>query len=101
LNAHTPEAKNRANALSNRIVGAAIEVHSFLGPGLLESAYKGCLCREFILRDIPHRCQVKLPLEYKGVRVDQGYAWTSWSEASLSSSSSPSIQWLPFLRHKC
>ena len=42
------------NPTSERVIGAAIEVHRQLGPGLLESSYHGCLCRELELREIPH-----------------------------------------------
>ena len=44
-----------------------------MGPGLLESTYQACLCRELQLRGIPYHSQVALPLEYKGVRVAKGY----------------------------
>jgi GxxExxY protein len=54
-------------------VGAAIEVHRCLGPGLLESAYEECLCREFVLRGIAYVRQAALPLDYKGVKLDRGY----------------------------
>ncbi|MEP0764280.1 MAG: GxxExxY protein [Chloroflexota bacterium] len=64
---------NSVNALTQQIIGAAIEVHRALGPGLLESAYEACLCRELSLRQIPFECQVQLPVSYKGVRVDCGY----------------------------
>jgi GxxExxY protein len=59
--------------LTGRIIGAAIEVHRELGPGLLESAYEACLCYEFDLRQIPYVRQVVLPLIYKSNRVDCGY----------------------------
>jgi GxxExxY protein len=55
------------------VIGAAIEVHRELGPGLLESSYHTCLSRELELRGIPHVSEVELPLEYKGVRVLKGY----------------------------
>jgi GxxExxY protein len=58
---------------TRHIIGAAIEVHRALGPGLLESAYQRCLCREFELRDIPYRPQVSLPVEYKGLQIDCAY----------------------------
>jgi GxxExxY protein len=61
------------NAVSERVIGAAIEVHRVLGPGLLESSYHGCLCRELELRRIPHASEVALPLEYKGVQIDKAY----------------------------
>jgi GxxExxY protein len=61
------------NEVTEAIIGAAIEVHRALGPGLLESAYERCLCRELELRGIPFQCQVPLPVEYKGERLDVGY----------------------------
>ena len=54
-------------------MGALIEVHRELGPGLLESAYEGCLCRELVLRGLPFERQRALPLSYKGAEVDCGY----------------------------
>ncbi|MCP4249715.1 MAG: GxxExxY protein [bacterium] len=59
--------------LTEQIIGAAIEVHRVLGPGLLESAYEQCLRHELGLRKLAFKCQVQLPVEYKGVRVDCGY----------------------------
>lgn len=61
------------NVLTREIVGAAIEVHRHLGPGLLESAYRKCLMRELVLRGIPFKHEWPLPLEYKGIRLDSGY----------------------------
>lgn len=63
----------RANELTEVIIGAAIEVHRTLGPGLLESAYLACLCRELALRGIPFEHEVKVPVCYKGARLDCGY----------------------------
>jgi len=63
----------KADWLSNQVIGAAMEVHRHLGPGLLESAYEECLCRELSLRNIPYARQVALPLEYKGMNVDCAY----------------------------
>ncbi len=59
--------------LSNEILGAAIEVHSHLGPGLLESAYEECLCREFSIRGLTFERQKPLAVSYKGVKLDCGY----------------------------
>jgi GxxExxY protein len=59
--------------LTNQIIGAAIEVHRALGPGLLESAYQVCLCQELALRQLPFEQQKSIPLEYKGVLLDCGY----------------------------
>ncbi len=61
------------NELTESVIGAAIEVHRALGPGLLESSYELCLCRELDLRDIPFERQKPIPLEYKGVKLECGY----------------------------
>lgn len=61
------------NELSREIIGAAIKVHRELGPGLLESTYEECLCRELSLRGFSFNRQVALPVEYKGVNLDCGY----------------------------
>ena len=58
---------------SDQIIGAAIEVHRSLGPGLLESAYEQCLAHELALRGIPFKTQVPLPVRYKEVNLDCGY----------------------------
>jgi GxxExxY protein len=59
--------------LTGNIIGAAIEVHSALGPGLLESAYEECLCCELRSRNLEFRRQIEFPVEYKGVKLDCGY----------------------------
>lgn len=61
------------NELSSKIIGAAIEVHKALGPGLLESAYEECLCHEFGLRGLSNERQKPLPVTYKGKKLDCGY----------------------------
>jgi len=63
----------RLNEITNAIIGAAIEVHKKLGPGLLESAYQECLAREFTLRSINFEKEKPLPVDYKGVRLECGY----------------------------
>ena len=60
-------------ALTEQIIGAAIEVHRILGPGLLESAYEECLCHELHLRGLKFERQVSLPVAYKDVKLDCGY----------------------------
>ncbi|HEX3584111.1 MAG TPA: GxxExxY protein [Thermoanaerobaculia bacterium] len=55
------------------VIGAAIEVHRMLGPGLLESAYEDCLAHELKLREVPFVRQMPLPIEYKGCRLDCAY----------------------------
>lgn len=61
------------NEITEAIIGAAIEVHRILGPGLLESAYQECLARELTLRQIPFEQEKPLPLEYKGAKLECGY----------------------------
>ena len=61
------------NQLTHEIIGAAIEVHRVLGPGLLESAYEECLARELTLRNIKFERQKSLPVVYKDVKLDCGY----------------------------
>ncbi|MDW8325295.1 MAG: GxxExxY protein [Anaerolineales bacterium] len=61
------------NQITEKVIGAAIEVHRALGPGLLESAYLECLCRELSLQGMPFERQLQLPVEYKGLRLDVGY----------------------------
>jgi GxxExxY protein len=61
------------NQITGELIGAAIEVHKHLGPGLLESAYETCLCHELDLRSIPYQRQKSLPVEYKGLLLESGY----------------------------
>ena len=65
--------ERQENDISGKVIGAAIEVHKMLGPGLLESAYEECLCCEMQLRGIEFKRQVPLQLNYKGVVLDCGY----------------------------
>lgn len=59
--------------LTEGIIGAAIEVHRHLGPGLLEAVYEKCLCQELSLCGMPFDRQVHLPVFYKGVELDCGF----------------------------
>ena len=61
------------NKLSSKIIGAAIEVHKALGPGLLESTYEECLCYAFSLRRISYEKQKPLPVVYKDKKLECGY----------------------------
>jgi GxxExxY protein len=58
------------NNLSRQIIGAAIEVHKLLGPGLLESAYEECLCHELPIRGVQFGKQKPIPLVYKGAKLE-------------------------------
>ena len=63
----------KINEVTNGIIGSAIEVHKALGPGLLESAYEKCLCKELTLRQFHFEKQRPLLVEYKGLKLDCGY----------------------------
>ena len=67
------EVEKEVNKITEAIIGCAIEVHRSLGPGLLESAYETCLCRELVLQNVEFECQRPIPLTYKGERLDCGY----------------------------
>ena len=67
------ENEERKDPRTAPIIGAAIEVHRALGPGLLESAYEECLCHELHLRGLAFQRQVDLPVPYKGLKLDCGY----------------------------
>jgi GxxExxY protein len=75
--------KHPTNAISEGTIGAAIEVHRHLGPGLLESSYHACLCRELELRSIRYHSKLSLPLAYKGVQIAKGYVIDLLIEDSL------------------
>lgn len=59
--------------LANRVIGAAIEVHKSVGPGLLESAYEKCLSHELTLRGISHQCQLSVSISYKDCLIENAY----------------------------
>ena len=61
------------DTFSKEIIGAAIEVHRNLGPGLLESAYEECLCRELAICNLTFERQKSLVISYKEVKLDCGY----------------------------
>ena len=65
--------KQRIDALNEAIIGAAIEVHRELGPGLLESAYMACLVHELTHRGLRCSTEVQVPVVYKGLKLDCGY----------------------------
>ena len=67
------EERDRLNRLSNVTIGAALRVHTALGPGMLESAYEACLFFELTALDLKVERQKSLPLVYRGHRLDCGY----------------------------
>ena len=82
----TEKARRRVleqNPFTEKIVGAAIEVHRHLGPGLLESAYEECLCFELSRVGLHFQRQVHLPVNYKGLRLDCAYKMDLMVEDSV------------------
>jgi GxxExxY protein len=71
--AEDAKVRRGVDALTEQVIGAAIDVHRALGPGLLESTYELCLCRELNLRGIEFERQKAIPIEYKGVKLDCGH----------------------------
>ena len=65
--------KEEYNRITEAVIGAAVEVHRQLGPGLLESSYEACLAYELIQRGLKVERQKELPLRYKAVALDCGY----------------------------
>jgi GxxExxY protein len=63
---------DRTEALAEAVIGAAIEVHRLLGPGMPETSYRNALAHELDLRKIPHQCEVPCPIVYKGKLVGKG-----------------------------
>ncbi|MBR5193503.1 MAG: GxxExxY protein [Bacteroidaceae bacterium] len=61
------------NELTYKIIGCAYDVHKALGPGLLESTYEKCLCFELEKLGIKYEKQKELPINYKGMAIDNGY----------------------------
>ena len=66
-----PPDYDKADALSKRVIGAAIEVHRKMGHGLIESIYEKCLMRELELQAMPARNQLIVPIEYKGYTFEE------------------------------
>jgi GxxExxY protein len=65
--------ENFENELTRKVIGAAIEVHKHLGPGLLESAYQTCLVKELKDAGLSIQSEVALPIMYKDIKLDHGY----------------------------
>ena len=61
------------NKITEAIIGASIEVHRIMGPGLLESVYEKCLCQELRLRKIPFKRQLLVPVTYEDLHLDSGF----------------------------
>ena len=70
---HSEGSEIGRDPLTHKVIGCAMEVHRYLGPGLLESAYEQCLARELALAQIQFRFQIHMPIAYKGCKLDCGY----------------------------
>lgn len=88
----------KANALSAKVIGAAIEVHRHKGPGLIESIYERCLVHELHLQSIASVNQLVVPVEYKGLVFEEPFAWTSMSKDALLWKTKPSKRFCPSTR---
>jgi GxxExxY protein len=71
------------NDLVSKVIGCAIEVHRHLGPGLWESAYESCLCRELAIKGTPFTRQVPLKIQYKREQIDCAYRMDIVVDGSL------------------
>src|SRR5262245_45994709 len=80
---HRDTEARRVNRITEKIIGCAIEVHRYLGPGLLESAYEECTCYELVQAGLVVRRQVPLPVVYKGIELDCGYRMDSVVEEAV------------------
>ena len=69
----TEDTEEESNSITGKIIGAAIDIHRALGPGLLESAYEACLIYELRLRKLKVESQKAIPIFYKDVLLDCGY----------------------------
>jgi GxxExxY protein len=87
------------DSLTEKVIGAAIEVHRALGPGLLESAYVECLCYELSSAGLVFRKQVELPVLYKKVKLDCGYRMDIVVSESWCSKSRPSKSFFQSTKH--
>ena len=61
------------NEITRQIIAAAMRIHSILGPGLLESAYRACMCHELHLRGLRYQSELPVPVHYLGFVVEVGY----------------------------
>jgi GxxExxY protein len=74
LHIHRGDAEaRRFDELTDQVIGACIDIHRHLGPGLLETAYEECLCHELSTRNIPFERQKPIPVIYKSVHLNCGY----------------------------
>ena len=73
MNRNETQWKDDVNRITNRAIGACIEIHRSLGPGLLESVYQACLCHELSTMGLNFETHVPLQVSYDGVKLNCGY----------------------------
>ena len=87
------------DTLTEQIIGAAIQVHRELGPGLLESAYEVCLCHELSLSGLKIERQKIIPISYKDIKLDAGYSLDLVVEGQVIVESKLSLSCYLFMKH--
>src|SRR2546425_2572091 len=95
------DAKDALNRISEQVIGAAIDVHRIIGPGLLESAYEACLVFELRERGFKVEQQKPLPVVYKNVKLDCGYRPDLVIEGRVIVESKPSRSLPRFTKLSC
>ncbi len=93
--------KDRLNQITDSIIGAAIEIHRALGPGLLESAYEACLAFELAEHGLKIEKQKPLPIVYRQVKLDCGYRLDMLVENAVIVEIKSLIAWYLFTRPNC
>lgn len=73
----------KANRVAKEVVDAALKVHRPLGPGLIESVYKVCVCHELSKRGLAFQYELKLPVIYDGIRLESGFRFDIMVEDSV------------------
>jgi GxxExxY protein len=95
------ESEEQRDPRTSAIIGAAIEVHRHLGPGLLESAYEECQCHELHLCGMSFERQVDFPVLYKGLNLDCGYRIDLIVNKEVVLELKAIEKLLPIIRHSC
>jgi len=87
--------------LTYSIIGAAIEVHKTIGPGLLESVYHKCLKQEFLIRQLSYRSEFLVPVRYKGIEIEAELRCDFLVENAIVVELKAVETIVPFLRRNC
>lgn len=97
------KSKEEIEQIATQLVDSMLAVHRELGPGLLESTYQTCLAYELHARGIEVRCEVELPVKYKGLEIEAGYRIdmlvADWSTGTFRLSKMESSEWSTSYEH--